>query len=118
MTVNLGRVTLTLVSTAVLASSAGAWFQRALAQDAPPASPAKQPDVKCTMDLTRPGVMRDILSNALTRTPNPSISRSSPAEFLNRAVKECATGDELVRATAEHFKIDQEALAAEVERFR
>ena len=39
-------------------------------------------------------------------------------EFLNRAVEQFLTGDELMRATAQHFKIDEVALAAGVERFR
>lgn len=66
------------------------------------------------MDLTRTDVMRDILDNALSR----SLQRRSPGEFLNKVEKECTTGDELLRAAAQHFKVDEVTLVAEVERFR
>jgi Putative metallopeptidase len=77
---------------------------------------AGEPPIPCTVDLTLPGMMKDNLSNVFTR----SIKRPTADvdAFLDKALHQFVTGDELMRATAKHFGIDQAILAAEVERFR
>jgi hypothetical protein len=67
----------------------------------------------CRVDLRLPGTMKDILSNVL----NQSAKRDSSqvVAFLEEAVKQAKTGDDLLRATAERFEIDEARLRAEVE---
>ncbi len=70
----------------------------------------------CTVDLSRTGDMRVIVSNTLItglNQPDPSVGR-----FLAGAEQRFATGPELLAATAKHFKLDEAMLAAEVDRYR
>jgi hypothetical protein len=60
--------------------------------------------------------MRDIVSNVLTRAEH--ISESKVEAFLKDSQKHWATSDDLIKAAAEHFKIDQKRLAALVEQWR
>lgn len=77
----------------------------------PPATPP------CEVDLRLIGVMKDVLSNVLRRAERKA--GSEVAEFLARDTQgRYATGDDLLKAAAEHFKIDQMRLAALVERWR
>ncbi len=60
--------------------------------------------------------MKDIVSNALLqglRVPEKDVEA-----FLLDAQKRYATGPELLRAAAAHFKLDEAVLAAEVERYK
>jgi len=61
--------------------------------------------------------MKDVLSNVLKRAEHKP--GSEVAEFLARDTQgRFATGDDLLKAAAEHFKIDGKRLAASVERWR
>jgi RNA polymerase sigma factor (sigma-70 family) len=76
----------------------------------PPATP------QCEVDLRKTGQMKDIISNVLLRAePKP---RSEVQAFLKDVQSRYATGDDLLKAAAEHFKIDQKRLAALVEHWR
>jgi RNA polymerase sigma factor (sigma-70 family) len=71
---------------------------------------------QCEVDLRNAGEMKDKISNVLYRAePNPE---SEVAAFLKDAETRYATGDDLLKAAAEHFKIDQKRLAALVEHWR
>ena len=95
----------------------------ALAQEAAPlpppvvAEPKPQPPAlpPCKADLSNAGWLKDILSNVLIRAehkPEPEV-----AAFLKNAETRYATGDDLLKAAAEHFKIDQKRLAALAEQW-
>src|SRR5688572_9004733 len=71
---------------------------------------------RCSVDLDNPGQMKDIVSNALHR--GAKRPEADVRDFLMNAHSEYATGQDLLRAAARHFKIDEKTLAAEVERFR
>lgn len=76
----------------------------------PPATP------RCDVDLKKTAQMKDVISNVLMRAehkPEPEVQA-----FLKDAVKRSATGDDLLKAAAEHFKIDQKRLAELVEQWR
>lgn len=60
--------------------------------------------------------MRDIVSNVLTRAEH--ISESKVNVFLKDAQKHWATSDDLLKAAAEHFKIDQKRFAQLIEHWR
>lgn len=75
----------------------------------PPAIPS------CKVDLKNPGKMRDIVSNVLIRTER--IRESDVKAFLKEALRTYATGELLLKAAAEHFKIDQKRLEDLVERW-
>lgn len=82
------------------------------------AQDSKVPDAEdrqCNIDLKLPGQMKDIVSNVLLQSAKKS--EDEVRQFLNDAEKKYATGDELMRAAAGHFKIDEARMAAEVERF-
>ncbi len=90
----------------------GLFAATAFAQD--PAKPPAEP--RCSAVLERAGAMKDVLSNALlqgVKRPEADVQA-----FLANAERTYANGQELLRAAARHFKIDEAALAAEVERFR
>lgn len=70
----------------------------------------------CTVDLTLPGTMKDILSNVLTRSAQ--LPSDKVQAFLEQAVRTSATGADLLKATATHFGIDEPRLSAEVEAMR
>ena len=90
---------------------------------APPVPPAEQvqpppppaPPV-CVMDLRLPGVMSDLLSNVLLRVENKP--GSDVKAFLKDATARHATGEDLRKAAADHFKIDQKRLEELVEHWR
>jgi hypothetical protein len=84
-----------------------------MAQDPESATAAES---RCTVDLNLPGKMRDIVSNALLRGMRRP--ETDVRAFLTNAETKYATGQDLLRAAASHFKIDVATLAAEVERFR
>lgn len=70
----------------------------------------------CKVDLRKAGQMKDVISNVLTRAEHkPELEVRA---FLEDAVKRSPTGDDLLRASAEHFKMDQKRLAALVEHWR
>ena len=85
-----------------------------------PAAPAQQPPPPalpvCVMDLRLPGVMSDILSNVLMRVENKP--GSDVKAFLEEAKPRHATGEDLRKAAADHFKIDQKRLEELVEHWR
>ncbi len=85
---------------------------------APAGAREQQPalDHACTSELVRPGVMSDVISNAMTlglKTPERNVR-----VFLEGAHERYATGAEVLSATARHFEMDEAVLAAEVEKFR
>ena len=87
-----------------------------LGMSAPARAAEQQPALQCSIDLSVPGQMKDIVSNALLlglNVPEPGV-----AAFLVGAEERYATGPELLRAAAEHFKVDEAVLAAEVEKFK
>jgi hypothetical protein len=96
----------------------------ALAQEAAPlppqmvAEPKPQPPAtpQCKVDLRKTGQMEDVISNVLTRAEHKP--ESEVAGFLKDVQRRYATGDDLLKAAAEHFKIDQKRLAALVEHWR
>jgi hypothetical protein len=85
----------------------------AMAQDPEPKTPAES---RCSVSLSRSGDMKDIVGNALLRglkRPEADVSA-----FLADAERKYATGQDLLRAAARHFGIEEAKMAAEVERFR
>jgi hypothetical protein len=60
--------------------------------------------------------MKDVISNVLIRDERKP--ESEVAAFLEDAEKGYATGDDLLKAVAEHFKIDQKRFARLVEHWR
>jgi hypothetical protein len=85
----------------------------ATAQDPEPKTPAES---RCSVVLGHAGTMKDIVSNALlegVKRPEADV-----VAFLANAESTYATGQELLRAAARHFGIDEATLAAEVERYR
>jgi hypothetical protein len=66
--------------------------------------------------LKKAGQMKDVLSNVLLLAEHKPESEVRP--FLKDAHRNYATGDDLLKAAAEHFKIDQKRLAALVEHWR
>jgi hypothetical protein len=85
----------------------------AMAQDAEATNAAES---RCSVDLRNSGHMKDIVSNAL----HSGVMRpeADVRDFLRNAESTYATGPDLLRAAARHFKIDEAAMATEVERFR
>lgn len=76
--------------------------------------PKAHPD--CRIDLTNPGNMKDVVSNSLAlglKIPGPDV-----AAFLNGAEEKYDDGQDLLAATAVHFKLNADVLAAEVEKFK
>jgi Putative metallopeptidase len=96
----------------------------ALAQEAAPpapqtvAEPKPQPPAtpQCKVDLRNAGTMSDVISNVLLRAEHKP--ESEVRAFLYDPKRSYATGDDLLKAAAEHFKIDQKRLAALVEHWR
>ena len=91
-------------------------FGVATLQAQEPAVRIPAPASPCDVDLRLPGMMRDILSNALT------LGLRKPADevrtFLDAEVKLAKTGDDMLLPAARRFAIDAAALKAEVERYR
>jgi hypothetical protein len=70
----------------------------------------------CDVNLASAGKMKDVVSNVLIRA-----ERKPEAEvqaFLKDAHNSYATGDDLLKAAAEHFQIDEKRLADLVEHWR
>lgn len=83
------------------------------AQDPKSTSPAEP---RCSVDLSLPGMMKDIVSNALNR--GVKRPEADVRAFLENAETRYATGQDLLRAAARHFEVDEAQMATEVERFR
>lgn len=79
-------------------------------QPQPPALPV------CVIDLRLPGVMSDVLSNVLIR--GEQRPESEVNAFLEEAKLSHPRGEDLRKATADHFKIDQKRLEELVEFWR
>ncbi|HWN97572.1 MAG TPA: DUF4344 domain-containing metallopeptidase [Methylomirabilota bacterium] len=71
---------------------------------------------RCKGDLRDAGGMKDKISNVLLRAEHKPASEV--AAFLKDAETRYATGDDLLKVAAEHFKIDQKRLAALVDHWR
>lgn len=69
----------------------------------------------CKVDLSRPGIMSDIISNALTRGLGKP--ETEVRSFLDGSEKRYATGDELLEATAAHFQLEEQVLREQVQKF-
>src|SRR5688500_9981714 len=84
-----------------------------LAQEAAPfppsvvAEPKAQPPAipECDVDLRIDAQMEDVLSNVLLRAEHKP--ESVVRAFLKDARRRNGTGDDMLKAAAEHFKIDQ-----------
>lgn len=85
----------------------------AMGQDPGPKTP-EEPG--CSVVLGRTGAMKDVLSNALLR--GLKRPEADVGAFLANAESRYATGQDLLRAAARHFGIDEASMSAEVERFR
>lgn len=110
MVVEVARTTLCLLTeAALLIGWVAAANPRAMAQDPPAES-------RCSVDLDNPGMMKDIVSNALIRAAQRP--EADVAMFLKDAETRYATGQDLLRAAAQRFEVDETHMAAEVERFR
>jgi len=71
---------------------------------------------ECQVDLRLAGMMSDAVSNALIRAlGRPEVE---VAAYLAGAKLRYASGQELLRAAAVHFQVDETQLAVAVERFR
>jgi hypothetical protein len=98
---------------ALLIGWSAAGSSPAMAQDS---TPTNQAGSGCRVDLRLPGTMKDIVSNALLRSLKQP--EAEVRAFLTKAETRYASGQDLLRAAAGHFKVDEAHLAAEVERFR
>ena len=113
MVMHVARTTLCRVIQAALLIGSMTAANSPLAQDPGSTSPAEP---KCSVDLGNPGIMKDIVSNALTlgmKRPEDDVRA-----FLKNAETSYATGQDLLRAAARHFEVDEAHMAAAVERFR
>jgi hypothetical protein len=73
-------------------------------------------EARCSVDLSLPGIMKDIVSNALMH--GLKRAEADVSAFLTNAETKYASGQDLLRAAAAHFAIDEARLTAEVDRFR
>ena len=118
------RLSLTLLAGSIGVACSVALLAVALAQEAAPlppqtvAEPKPQPPAtpQCEVDLRRAGQMADVISNVLLRAEHKP--ESEVQAFLKDAHRNYATGDDLLKAAAEHFKIDQKRFAQLVEYWR
>jgi len=118
------HLSLTLLAGSIGVACSVALLAVALAQEAAPlppqmvAEPKPQPPAtpQCDVDLRKAGKMKDIVSNVLLRAEYKP--ESEVRAFLKDAHRNYATGDDLLKAAAEHFKIDQKRLAPLVEHWR
>ena len=76
----------------------------------------EQPVATSSVDLTKPGQMADIISNALLSLGR--YEESKIARFLDNADVDYASGNALLIASAKEFKIDQKELAGLVQKFK
>lgn len=118
------HLSLTLLAGLIGLACSAALPSAVLAQEAAPLAPQVVVEPKpqppapplCEVDLKDAGQMKDVLSNVLVRAerkPEPEV-----VSFLKGSEKRYATGDDLLKAAAEHFKIDQKKLAPLVEHWR
>jgi hypothetical protein len=115
------RLSLTLLARSIAVACSVASLAVALAQEAAPlppklvAEPNPQPpaDHPCDVDLRNAGQMKDVISNVLLGAEHKP--ESEVRALLKDAQSRYATGDDLLKAAAEHFKIDPKRLAALVE---
>ncbi|MBC7773326.1 MAG: hypothetical protein H7210_12585 [Pyrinomonadaceae bacterium] len=95
----------------------GAVTPAAPASASPAATPAEAAVLPvCTIDLALTGQMKDILANALIRSLK--LPKRDVTLFLDGASDRYTNGQELLTATAVHFKIAQDILASKVEKFK
>ena len=112
MVERLTRTTSLATSIALLFSLSVTCTGALIAQEPTPSFPAVS---ECVVDLANPGIMKDIISNALRRglrLPEPKI-----AAFLDGAESDYATGELLLQAAARHFAIDATIVAEQVQKF-
>ena len=115
------RLSLTLLAGSIGVACSVALLAVALAQEAAPlppqmvAEPKPQPPAtsQCDVDLRKAGKMKDIVSNVLLRAEHKP--ESEVRAFLKDAHRNYAKGDALLKAAAEHFKIDQKRLTSLVD---
>jgi hypothetical protein len=74
-----------------------------------------EPKPACTVDLTKPGMMSDIVSNALMH----GLGRPATEvrAFLAGSERRYATGEELLVASAAAFQIEEQVLRDQVQKF-
>lgn len=101
-----------------------AWFYAASAQQAAPlpsrafawTKSESSTNPPCSVDLKIAGMMSDILSNVLLRVEDKP--EREVRAFLKDAHRKYATGDDLLKSAADHFRIDPKKLADLVEHWR
>jgi hypothetical protein len=76
----------------------------------------KRKSKECIVDLTRPGVMKDIVSNALIL--GLKHRESDVAAFLKEAETRYSTGQELLKAAARNFNVSEADLTAQVKQYK
>ncbi|QDV04670.1 hypothetical protein Poly30_01620 [Planctomycetes bacterium Poly30] len=93
-------------------------FHRAPGLESAVEEPATRDDqnVACSLDLSLPGTMSDIVSNALYR--EMGVKESEVHAYLNRTRSQFPTGDALLAAAAKNFELSEEALTVAVEKYR
>ena len=114
----------TMNSIRILAVILTGFWAVALAQEAahvpPPsvAEPKRQPPAtpQCDVDLRDTDTMSSIISNVLIRAEHKPEREVSA--FLNDAASRTATGDDLLKVAAAHYRMDQKKLATSVEHWR
>ncbi len=85
-----------------------------VAELVPPGKPVHF--VVCLVDLTKVGQLSDIVSNALMRGLGKD--EKEVRAFLEGAGKEHAKADDLIKAAARRFDVDETELRARIEEFR
>lgn len=73
-------------------------------------------EIRCSIDLSQPPKMRDILSNALSR--GFEMDDEKVVAFLDDPRTTYATGDEFLKAAAKHFSLDEPELRVQVDGFK
>lgn len=108
-----GMPSLSLFSAAALAWVLASTPASTASQDGPGQEAANS---RCSVDLANPGMMKDIVSNALMR--GLDVPESEVTDFLVKAESTYATGEDLLKAAASHFELDEAILSAEVFEFK
>ena len=72
-------------------------------------------DKDCKIDLSKPGHMSDILSNALMRGLN--FEETKVRVFLDSNQNKHQHGESLLKSTAAHFKVDESELKSKVKEY-
>lgn len=89
----------------------------AATSDAPsPPPPEQVADHFCGVDLSLPGTLKDVISNALSQ--GLQLRGSEVSAFLDGAQERFETSDDLYKATAAHFGLDEAALRLLAEQYR